>query len=529
MRTSLTSLFIITILLTACGTPAAAPATQIQATSTQAATMAPSATPTPTASPTQAPSATPTPTAIPSNFGPDNFNQFVQVQTYRASIEKAVGMDITDMRLDAIAYSLDGRYVAVGGCTGNWEGNCISDVYGGNSFLYILDARTARIITTLPETKVTVTGMAFSSDGEKLVYATNPDRIIVWGVAAGKIEKVLWQHSGDGYRRIAISPDGSQIADVDSNNLRVWDAASGKVLAQKPASNFGNKLPRFSADGSRLAVISNETGLEITIYDTATWEKAVVISLPGQHSGALAFSPDFKLLATAQGAGYSDVLLWDVGTGTQVGALKDPLWTEIDGLGFTPDGSLLLVSGTPTETAPYNQPFRVWDVSTRQELSGMTGPDNAFGKILFSSDGTAFMTGGTLWSLPDEKVLAVRQAFTDFANALNKGDYATAAGYYQPYVDDASYIKSQGVDPTDIPALLKFVCTQATRPCMPVREILYAGKDDVFDYGLLVRFSAPDGSVYKDADGYDTFWFYTDVNANGKIIFNTLPPFPRDP
>ena len=136
MRTSLASLFIITILLTACGTPAAAPATQPQATSTQTATMAPSATPTPTASPTTAPTATPTPTAIPTDFRSDNFNQFVQIQTYRASIEKAVGEDITAMRLDAIAYSLDGRYVAVGGCTGIWEGNCISDVYGGNSFLF---------------------------------------------------------------------------------------------------------------------------------------------------------------------------------------------------------------------------------------------------------------------------------------------------------------------------------------------------------------------------------------------------------
>jgi WD40 repeat protein len=526
MRTNLTSLFIITVLLTACGTPAAAPAT-FQATSTQAVFMAPSDTPTAAASPTQAASPTYTPTPIPTNFGFDNFHQFVQVQSYRTTLETAVGMNITDMRMDAIAYSPDGRYIAVGGCTGIWGGNCISDVYGGHSFLYILDARTAGIVTTLPETEVTITGMTFSSDGEKLIYATNPDRIIIWGVASGQIEKVLWQQSGDAFRRVAISPDGRQIADVDSNNLRVWDVATGKVLAQKPGSNFGNKLPRFSADGKRLAVFSNEMGLEITIYDTATWEKAVVISLPGQASGVLAFSPDFKLLATAQGVGYADVLLWDVKTGTQLGALKDPLWMAIYTLAFTPDGSLLLVSGSPTDSAPYNQPYRVWDVSSRQELGGMAGPDYPFGKILFSSDGTAFMTGDTLWSLPDEKILAVRQAFINFANALNKGDYATATGYYHPYVDDVTYFKSQGVDPTDIPALLKFVCTQASRPCMPVREIAYAGKDEFFDYALLVHFTAPDGTTYKDADGYDSFWMYTDITKTGDIIFHSLPPFPR--
>jgi hypothetical protein len=137
------------------------------------------------------------------------------------------------------------------------------------------------------------------------------------------------------------------------------------------------------------------------------------------------------------------------------------------------------------------------------------------------------MTGDTLWSLPDEKILAVRQAFINFANALNKGDYATATGYYHPYVDDVTYFKSQGVDPTDIPALLKFVCTQASRPCMPVREIAYAGKDEFFDYALLVHFTAPDGTTYKDADGYDSFWMYTDITKTGDIIFHSLPPFPR--
>lgn len=532
MRKMLALLFISSVLLTACGAPAAVPTAAPLGTSpaaaTQPATVAPSDTPTVAAPPTPAPSATPTPAATPVNFGPNNFHQFVQVQTYRVSIETAVGKSIFDMRLDAIAYSPDGRYVAVGGCTGNWNGDCISDVYGGHSFLYILDARTARIVTTLPETEVTVSGLAFSSDGEKLVYAVNPDRIVIWGVAAGKIEKVLWQGSS-AYRRVAINPDGSRIAEVDSHSLRVWDVASGKVLTQKPGGNHGDYLPRFSADGSRLAAFSLDSGKEIAIYDTATWEKVSVISIPGDYPGALAISQDFKLLATAESVGNVDVLLWDGETGKQVGTLKDPQWSGIDALGFTPDGQLLLVSGTPSDNAEYNRPFSVWDVSARQELGGMTGPDVSFGKILFSGDGTAFMTGGTLWSLPDEAVLAVRRALIDFTTALNQGDYGTAAGLYKPYEGDVSYFKSLGVGAKDVPALLEFVCAQASRPCMPVREILYAGKDDVFDYGLLVRFTAPDGSVFKDIDGYDTFWMYTDIEAGGKIIFSSLPPFPRTP
>lgn len=534
MRRIMVLLFIALVLLTSCGTPAAVPAATSQAGSTQPAAVAPSDTPTAASSPTPAPSTTPsatlTPTAIPANFGPDNFHQFVQVQTYRATIETAVGKNIFDMHLNAVVYSPDGRYVAVGGCTGNWTGNCINDVWGGHSFLFILDARTAEIVTTLPETQVTITGLAFSTDGEKLVYATNdPDRVVIWDVASGKIGKVLWQAKGNGYRRVAISPDGSWVVDANSTTLRVWDALSGDLLTQKTGGNHGDQLPRFSADGSRLAVFSNNSGLEIIIYDTAAWEKISVISLPYDYPGPVAISPDFKLLATAEGLGDVDVLLWDGETGKQVGSLHDPQWSGINALGFTPDGQLLLVSGTPSDAAEYDRPFSVWDVSARQELGGMTGPDASFGRILFSGDGSAFMTGRTLWSLPDEAVLAVRQTLIDFTTALTQGDYGTAAGLYRPYEGDVSYFKSLGVATTDLPALLEFVCSQDSQPCMPVREIVYAGKDDVYDYGLLVRFTAPDGSVYVDADSFDTIWMYADINADGNFIFSTLPPFPRAP
>ncbi len=519
MRGRWTFLFIITILLTACGTPAATSQQQQQPTSVvpgdtpvavSSSTPAPTATPTPTPAPTL----TPTPTATPAllNMGRGNFDQFVQVQTFRQVLETATGKDLSDLRIDALAYSPDGRFMAVGGCTGVWSGNCISDVFGGHSFLLILDARTAEIVTTLPETEVTVTGLAFNSDGEKLVYATNPDRIILWDVALEKIEKVLWQARGSGYRRVAISPDGSMVAEVNSTTLKVWDTVSGKVLTQKPGGNNGDKLPRFSADGTRLAAGSTDTGLEIAIYDTTTWQTVAEISLPYNKSPVrLDISPDFRLVATANGVGNVDVLLWDGETGLQVGALHDPFFAGIDSVGFTPDVQLLLVSGTPSDAAPYNQPFSVWDVASRQNLGRIFGQDLLYSRIIFSDDGTAFTTGGTLWSLPNEPLLDARAAVTDFITALNEGNYEAAATAYKPYVDDADYFNSLGVDATDIPALLEFVCGMDSQPCMPLREILYAGRESLGDYGLLVSFTAPDGSVYTDEYGFNDFWFYGDI------------------
>lgn len=79
--------------------------------------IAPSDTPPTTFSTTLVTSANPTSVAIPTTFGLDNFNQFVQVQMYRLSIETVLGRSIFDMPLDAVAYSPDGCYLTVGGCT----------------------------------------------------------------------------------------------------------------------------------------------------------------------------------------------------------------------------------------------------------------------------------------------------------------------------------------------------------------------------------------------------------------------------
>jgi hypothetical protein len=81
----------------------------------------------------------------------------------------------------------------------------------------------------------------------------------------------------------------------------------------------------------------------------------------------------------------------------------------------------------------------------------------------------------------------------------------------------------------DLPALLEFACPQDSQLCMPIHEILYAGKESLGDYGLLVRFTAPDGSSFVDQDGYHTFCIDADIIEGGKVVFPSLPPFPSPP
>src|SRR5512140_258645 len=124
MHRRLTYLFIIVILLAACSSPATASHEQpsLVSSDTPLTIFSPTPAPTGTHVPTRDSTATFNPTLTATsdlhNPGVPNFDQFVQIQTYGQTLEKAVGVSLSEIRVDALAYSPDGRYLAVGGCNG---------------------------------------------------------------------------------------------------------------------------------------------------------------------------------------------------------------------------------------------------------------------------------------------------------------------------------------------------------------------------------------------------------------------------
>ena len=137
----------------------------------------------------------------------------------------------------------------------------------------------------------------------------------------------------------AVSPDGRLVAACGPDaTLRVTAVADGReVFAVRPPA--GAQVAAFAPDGRRLAV---DSGAEVLLLDTRTWEPAHRLAVGGGPSFAVVFHPDGRRLAVATQSGGAQI--WDAETGRRVAEYR-PDGHPARGLAYSPDGRHLAVGG----------------------------------------------------------------------------------------------------------------------------------------------------------------------------------------
>lgn len=149
----------------------------------------------------------------------------------------------------------------------------------------------------------------------------------------------------------------------------------------------GMVWPVWSPDGTRLAFVSTLMLMDfVTLYDTSDFEAKPVylcffgdMSSDGPRAVDLAFSPDGKLIATADGK--SQVTLWhadtlEISRGLRGGTPKL--------LAFSPDSTLLVsLQGTR---------LQLWDLTTDEKGPWISAPMTA--GMLFMPDSQRLITYG---------------------------------------------------------------------------------------------------------------------------------------
>ncbi|WP_049564506.1 hypothetical protein [Streptomyces sp. SBT349] len=226
-----------------------------------------------------------------------------------------------------------------------------------------------------------------------LRQAVADDRMLA--VVSGGRERVLG---------VAISPDGTRLADTDSEGTVRVSRLSGGAVSDAPSlvlRGHGTEAwsPAFSPDGTRLAT----AGLDgtVRVWDLGGGEPLVLRG----HRGPVwnvAFSPDGTRLAGAGDDG--TVRVWNASGQGEPLVLRGHRGPAV-GVAFSPDGRHLASSG-------HDRTIRIWDVSGRGEPRVLRGHEDAVKTLAFSPDGTLLASAsidGTarVWDTEEERAPVV--------------------------------------------------------------------------------------------------------------------------
>jgi WD40 repeat protein len=176
-----------------------------------------------------------------------------------------------------------------------------------------------------------VVAVAFSPDGT--LFSAARDGVRLWNLKGEALRHLPGPKRG--VQAMALSPDGTRLAVAHRKGVQVWDATSGKVLAETQGSGAG--VLAFSADGALLA--SGGRDGKVALWDARTG--ALRHQLAG-HGDAnvlrVAFRPGRAELASGGSEGW--VRTWDLKTGKALRALQAHRWF-VGGLDFSADGARL--------------------------------------------------------------------------------------------------------------------------------------------------------------------------------------------
>jgi WD40 repeat protein len=249
----------------------------------------------------------------------------------------------------------------------------------------------------------------------------------IWDVKSGRELATLM--IGLGASDAGFSTDGRLLATVGSMGaISLWDAASGNKLRDLTSSPIDklSALGNFGTPGNmkpgklpNMAQMPNLADMTAMITDVMG---SMAAGTNGRAVTSLAFSPDNKLLATGgvesksnmdldamMKAGMNQrsqkksknpppydprdpqdfmkdlkfepigrVVLWDVATGREIGALKGH-GKGVTQVAFSRDGRLLASSSS-------DNTIKIWDVATRSELRTLTGHTTNIDSLDFSPD-----------------------------------------------------------------------------------------------------------------------------------------------
>lgn len=289
--------------------------------------------------------------------------------------------------IHALAFSADGTTLAV----------------NGDRLIHLCNPRTGKTKTGAAPRTGAKNSVAVSPDGKTLVTNGGGNAAGVWNVAT---RQALFDLDAPyPVHAVVYSPDGKRIAGALGKQIRLWDAATGRVHADWDGPVEPITELAFSPDGAMLASAS-ATGLAVWIWRVADGEPILIIpdALDGCTVEALAFHPGSTRLAVggidwlATGGSNGAIALWDIPGRFEEAALFE----GTTGVAMHPAGKHLAL-------ATLEQSIGIWDFASQQLIDEFLGHDGPVTALAYSPDGKVLASGSDdrtlrLWNEKGEEI-----------------------------------------------------------------------------------------------------------------------------
>ena len=217
----------------------------------------------------------------------------------------------------------------------------------------VWDSQTGRALTR-PMQHPPMKGLkvAFSADGRRIVTASADFTVRIWNAETGEPAGPSLTHP-DALVSARFNPDGSRVVTACTDKqARLWDAKLGQLSAPPLSHNDQLTSARFSPDGLKVVTASRDGTARV--WDARSGTPLTRSLRHNSTVNSAEFSPDSLLVVTASADSTGRV--WDAQTGQPV---SEPLKHEAEVVGaeFSPDGRRVL-------TASLDGMARIWDTRT---------------------------------------------------------------------------------------------------------------------------------------------------------------------
>ncbi|AEE54178.1 hypothetical protein [Haliscomenobacter hydrossis] len=298
-------------------------------------------------------------------------------EQYELRLERVFSAALDWGRVNAVAFSPDGKQIATGGDDGTVK------VWG------VENLRIEEFYRYEEE----ITSSVFFQNGTKVLTTSREGRVILWEIGTGQ-GMTLFEYNKPTNAAI-VSPNEKyllvitddleiELFTITIENESITFNSIGIISGGLVTSNV------FSNNGKNLLIV--EDYVKVRSIDL---ESGQIMNLFEEHSGilSLAFSIDDEKILTGSEDGI--VKLWDVKT-KQLEKLFENHTDPVNSVAFSPDGRKILTGSEDSSAI-------LWDIETKKVEKKFFHKNSPVYSVAFSPDGKQIATGGrriaTLWDL----------------------------------------------------------------------------------------------------------------------------------